>query len=127
MGCAVFTDSEYRFLAARRTARMVSIGPGDAPQIHPVSFRIDTAGGAVEIGGPRLRDSQKYRNIRRDPSVSLIVDDQTCLPSWSQMPLAPAQSKYRAWPNFPSVRQRRLEMGTDIILIRPVRIDVMEY
>src|ERR1700754_5187975 len=77
MGCAVFTDSEYRFLAARQQARMVSIGPGDAPQIHPVSYHVDAAGGWVEIGGPRLRDSQKYRNIRRDPRVTLIVDDQS--------------------------------------------------
>ena len=68
-GDAVFTADEYRYLAARRDGRLVTIGAGDAPQIHPVSFRIDADGGAIEIGGPRIRDTQKYRNIRGPQGV----------------------------------------------------------
>jgi pyridoxamine 5'-phosphate oxidase family protein len=121
-GDAVFTADEYRYLAARRDGRLVTIGAGDAPQIHPVSFRIDADGGAIEIGGPRIRDTQKYRNIRRDPRVSLIVDDET----------APLQGSYAAGARGVQIRgTAELSerpppapgMGTDIILIRPVRID----
>ena len=43
-GDAVFTADEYRYLAARRDGRLVTIGAGDAPQIHPVTFRIDADG-----------------------------------------------------------------------------------
>ena len=121
-GDAVFTADEYRYLAARRDGRLVTIGAGDAPQIHPVSFRIDAEGGAIEIGGPRIRDSQKYRNIRRDPRVSLIVDDET----------APLQGSDAAGARGVQIRgMAELSerpppapgMGTDVILIRPVRID----
>jgi pyridoxamine 5'-phosphate oxidase family protein len=116
MGCAVFTDSEYRFLAARQQARMVSIGPGDAPQIHPVSYRVDTAGGWVEIGGPRLRDSQKYRNIRRDPRVTLIVDDQSGADA--------AGARAIEIHGMADLSERPAAgVGTDIIRITPVRIE----
>jgi pyridoxamine 5'-phosphate oxidase family protein len=120
MGSAVFTDSEYRFLAARQQARMVSIGPGDAPQIHPVSYRVDTAGGWVEIGGPRLRDSQKYRNIRRDPRVTLIVDDQSAPLHGADV----AGARTIEIHGMADLCERPAAgEGTDIIRIRPVRIE----
>jgi pyridoxamine 5'-phosphate oxidase family protein len=120
MGCAVFTDAEYRFLAARQQARMVSIGPGDAPQIHPVSYRVDAVGGWVEIGGPRLRDSQKYRNIRRDPRVTLIVDDQSASLHGADAPGARGIEIH----GMADLSERPAAgVGTDIIRIRPVRID----
>jgi len=30
-----FTDTELRFLASRQQGRLATIGPDDAPQIHP--------------------------------------------------------------------------------------------
>jgi len=98
MGCAVFTDAEYRYLAARQHARLVSIGPGDAPQIHPVSFSIDALRGWIDIGGPRLRDSQKYRNIRRDPRVTLFVDDESASLQGSGLPSARNRNTRRGRP-----------------------------
>jgi pyridoxamine 5'-phosphate oxidase family protein len=29
----------------------------------------------IDIGGPALRDSQKFRNVQADPSISFVVDD----------------------------------------------------
>jgi pyridoxamine 5'-phosphate oxidase family protein len=120
MGCAVFTDAEYRYLAARQQARMVSIGPGDAPQIHPVSYRVDAVGGWLEIGGPRLRASQKYRNIRRDPRVTLIVDDQSASIHGSDA-RSPCGIEIHGMADL--FERPAPGEGTDIIRIRPVRID----
>ena len=36
--------------------------------------------GCIEIGGPRLHETQKVRNIRRDPRVSLVVDEPAAEP-----------------------------------------------
>ena len=119
MSRRVFTDAEYRYLAARQQARMVSIGPGDAPQIHPVSYRIDAEGGWVEVAGPRLRDSQKYRNIRRDPRVTLVVDDQSSGVHSS----APSRVGIEIHGMADLFERPVPGEGTDIIRIRPVRID----
>jgi pyridoxamine 5'-phosphate oxidase family protein len=73
----MFTEVEYRYLSSHTLGRLASIGPDGAPQIHPVVFWVDPVGGSIEIGGPLLHETQKFRNIKRDPRVSLVVDDQT--------------------------------------------------
>ena len=71
----MFTDTELRFLESRQQGRLATIGPDDAPQIHPVAFVVDSGYGSVDISGVRLRESQKYRNVRRDPRVSMAIID----------------------------------------------------
>ena len=118
----MFTADEYRYLAARRDGRLVTIGAGDAPQIHPVSFRIDADGGAIEIGGPRIRDSQKYRNIRRDPSVSLIVDDESA--SLHGADAAGARAiQIHGMADLSERPHQRLGGAPTSSVIRPVRIE----
>jgi pyridoxamine 5'-phosphate oxidase family protein len=117
-GCAVFTADEYRYLASRQDGRLISIGPGDAAHIHPVSFRLDAGGEWIEIGGPRLRDSQKYRNIRRDPRVSLIVGDEITSTHSSARGV-----RIRGIADLSERPPPAAGLSTDIIRIRPVRID----
>ena len=71
----MFTEVEYQYLNAHALGRLASIGPDGAPQIHPVVFRVDPVDGSIEISGPLLHETQKFRNIKRDPRVSLVVDD----------------------------------------------------
>jgi pyridoxamine 5'-phosphate oxidase family protein len=74
----MFTAAEYGYLRSHRLGRLASIGLDGAPQVHPVPFVVDRVSGCIEIEGPRLHETQKSRNIRRDPRVSLVVDDQAC-------------------------------------------------
>jgi pyridoxamine 5'-phosphate oxidase family protein len=37
--------------------------------------------GVLEIGGPELSRSQKFRNVTADPRASLVVDDQSEIPN----------------------------------------------
>ncbi|MDA2893291.1 pyridoxamine 5'-phosphate oxidase family protein [Mycolicibacterium sp. BiH015] len=71
----MFTDAKSRFLDENARGRLTSIGPDDRPQIHPVNLVIKAEAGAIDVVGAGLRDSQKYRNARRDPRVTLTVDD----------------------------------------------------
>ena len=60
----VFTEVEYRYHSSHSLGRLASIGPDGAPQIHPVVFRVDRVGNSIEIGGPLLRETQKFRNFK---------------------------------------------------------------
>jgi pyridoxamine 5'-phosphate oxidase family protein len=72
----IFTDPEHEYLIGHPLGRLATIGPDGAPQIHPVAFRVDADAGAIDIGGPELSRSQKFRNIQADPRVAFVVDDQ---------------------------------------------------
>lgn len=77
----VFTDAEYEYLTGHTLGRLATIGPDGAPQVHPVALRLNEAAGTIDIGGPELASSQKFRNVRADPRVSLVVDDQAATPN----------------------------------------------
>jgi pyridoxamine 5'-phosphate oxidase family protein len=77
----VFTDAEYAYLAGHPLGRLATIGPDGAPQAHPVALWLNEAAGTIDIGGPALAGSQKFRNVRADPRVSLVVDDQAETPN----------------------------------------------
>jgi pyridoxamine 5'-phosphate oxidase family protein len=77
----VFTDTEYAYLAGHPLGRLATIGPDGAPQVHPVALWLNRAAGTIDIGGPALAGSQKFRNVQADPRVSLVVDDQTATPN----------------------------------------------
>jgi len=101
---------------------LASIGPDGAPQIHPVAFAVDPVAGCIEVRGPRLHETHKVRNIRRDPRVSLVVDEP------APEPVGPGQQGGRGIEirGAAALSQRRQPLapgfGTDIIRITPARI-----
>ncbi|WP_158888775.1 PPOX class F420-dependent oxidoreductase [Amycolatopsis anabasis] len=72
----IFTDRERDYLAGQGLGRLATIGPDGTPHVRPVGFRLNEDD-TIDIGGPNLRSSQKYRNVRTDPKVSFIADDLT--------------------------------------------------
>lgn len=76
-----FTDAELGYLTEHPLGRLATIGPDGAPQIHPVAFWVNPDDSIIEIGGPALSTSQKFRNVTTDPRVSFVVDDQSETPN----------------------------------------------
>jgi pyridoxamine 5'-phosphate oxidase family protein len=76
----VFTEVERTYLMQQPLGRLATIGPTGAPQNHPVAYRVNESAATIDIGGPRLGESQKYRNIQADPRVALVVDDNAPQP-----------------------------------------------
>jgi pyridoxamine 5'-phosphate oxidase family protein len=72
----VFTEREREYLAGQHLGRLSTIGPDGTPQTRPVGFRLNDDD-TIDIGGPNLSSSQKYRNIKADNRVSFLVDDMT--------------------------------------------------
>lgn len=70
-----FTDVERAYLSSQRLARLATVTKSNDPNQVVVGFRLNPDG-TIDIGGPNP-NAQRYRNIRQNSSVSLIVDDMT--------------------------------------------------
>ena len=70
-----FTPAEYQYLRMLGHGRLSSIGRDGRTEVHPVAFVVDAESSCLEFGRARLWKSVKYRNIRRDPRVSITVED----------------------------------------------------
>ncbi|TDC67469.1 PPOX class F420-dependent oxidoreductase [Actinomadura sp. GC306] len=76
-----FTAAEIAYLAGHSLGRLATIGADGAPQIQPVAFWMNADTGTIDIGGPALTSSQKFRNVQADPRVSFVVDDHSETPN----------------------------------------------
>jgi pyridoxamine 5'-phosphate oxidase family protein len=71
------TDAEQRFLARQPLGHLATIGPDGTPQVKPLGFTYNAALGTIDIAGFNMAGSAKYRNIRANPRVALVVDEVT--------------------------------------------------
>ncbi|MYV96728.1 PPOX class F420-dependent oxidoreductase [Streptomyces sp. SID3343] len=71
-----YTDTERAYLATRSLGRLATVNPAGVPQVRPVGFVLNTDG-TVDIGGPALSASLKWRNAETNPHVAFVVDDMT--------------------------------------------------
>lgn len=79
---SAFTDAELDYLQGgeRRLARLATIGPDGALHITPVGYAYNPALETIDVGGFRLEQTKKYRDIQREARVAAVVDD--VLPPW---------------------------------------------
>jgi PPOX class probable F420-dependent enzyme len=75
---ATMTDDEVRaFLAAgTRTGKLAWTAASGQPHVAPIWFEVDDAAPALEVVFNTGADTAKGRALRRDPRVSLLVDDE---------------------------------------------------
>ncbi len=77
-----FTPAELEYLGSQRLGRLATVDASGAPQNNPVGFFIDEASGDVVIGGLNMAKSRKFRNVKQNPSVALVVDDLASVDPW---------------------------------------------
>lgn len=70
-----FTAAERTYLTSQSLGRLATVTADGRPQLVPVGFRVNDDG-TIDIGGPSP-SAQRYRNVRGNPNVSLVVDDMT--------------------------------------------------
>lgn len=113
-----FTASEIDYLTEQPLGRLATIGPHGQPQTNPVSFSYDAQTGTVLVGGHRMGTTQKFRNVRARPRVSLVVDDIVSFRPWVVRCLeirGTAEAIEGHEPPMPGLRH-------EVIRIRPTRI-----
>jgi len=71
-----YTEIERAYLLGQGLGRLATVAPSGAPQVRPVGFRLNDDG-TIDIGGPDLSASRKWRNAEANPEVAFVVDDMT--------------------------------------------------
>jgi pyridoxamine 5'-phosphate oxidase family protein len=79
---AVFTDKELEYIKGQRLARLATADANGAPHVVPVAFRLSEDGAAIEIGGHNFARSKKYRDMKVNPRVAIVIDDLASVDPW---------------------------------------------
>ncbi len=78
-----FTPAELEYLDSQQLGRLATVDRDGAPQNNPVGFRVNAADGSVDIGGYRMPQTRKFRNVQHNARVALVVDDLVSIDPWT--------------------------------------------
>jgi pyridoxamine 5'-phosphate oxidase family protein len=79
-GMSVFTEKELEYLAGQRLGRIATVGADGQPHVVPTSFRYSPEHDAIDVGGLRMSQTKKVRDVQQGGRASIVVDD--VLPPW---------------------------------------------
>ena len=80
---AVFSDKELEYLRSQRLARIATADSSGQPHVVPVGFRLSADGTVIEVGGHGFAKSKKFRDIRANPRVAIVIDDIVSTSPWT--------------------------------------------
>src|SRR5436309_15341200 len=72
---SVFTDKELGYIAGQRLGRIATVGPDGQPHVVPTSFRYNPEQDTIDVGGLRMSQTKKLRDVQRTGRASIVVDD----------------------------------------------------
>jgi len=77
---SVFSDPELEYLASQRLGRIATVGVDGQPHVVPTSFRYNPEYDTIDVGGLRMSQTKKFRDVARTGQASIVIDD--VLPPW---------------------------------------------
>jgi pyridoxamine 5'-phosphate oxidase family protein len=77
------TAAEREYLKSQPLARFATVDGEGAPQNSPVGAFLDEETGDILIGGGAMGASRKFRNVRANNQVALVVDDLVSRDPWT--------------------------------------------
>ena len=77
---SVFSDKELDYLAGKRLGRMATIDANGLPHVVPLGWSYNPALDTIDVGGRDFARTKKFRNVRANSKVALVIDD--VLPPW---------------------------------------------
>lgn len=114
---SVFTDNELGYLAGQRLGRIATVGPDGQPHVVPTSFRYNPEHDAIDVGGLRMSQTKKLRDVKRTGRASIVTGD--VLPPW-QSRMIEVRGTAVVIPSGGKALEERFE--DTIVRIRPTRI-----
>lgn len=117
-----FKTQEIAFMKAADLGRLATVRADGTPQASPVGFTYNQELGTIDISGYRMAESQKFRNIARNPKVAFVVDDIASRDPWRVRCLEIRGTAEQAHLPEPSIGAAGDELDSAIIRITPGRI-----
>jgi pyridoxamine 5'-phosphate oxidase family protein len=80
---SVFSDAELAYFddgSDRKLARLATVDADGMPHVVPVGWNYNAQTDTIDIGGRDFARTRKFRNVRTNPNVGLVIDD--VLPPW---------------------------------------------
>jgi pyridoxamine 5'-phosphate oxidase family protein len=74
---SVFTEKELDRLRAARLARIATVGPDGQPHVVPLTFVLNEAEDAIDVGGFGFGSSKKWRDAQRNQRVTFLLDESS--------------------------------------------------
>ncbi|HET7278865.1 MAG TPA: PPOX class F420-dependent oxidoreductase [Dermatophilaceae bacterium] len=78
----MFTAAETAYLKSQFLGRLATRRSDGTLQNSPVGFRVNDDG-TIDVGGRRLRQTAKWRNVVDNGEVAFVVDDLASVRPWS--------------------------------------------
>jgi pyridoxamine 5'-phosphate oxidase family protein len=72
---SVFTDKELARLRETRLARIATVGPDGQPHVVPLTYVLNEAEDAIDVGGIGFGSSKKWRDAVGNPKVTFLLDE----------------------------------------------------
>ena len=72
---SVFTEAELEYLASASLIRLATVGPDGQPHVVPVTFQYNPDEDAIDVGGVFFGETKKWRDARKNPRVTLLLDE----------------------------------------------------
>jgi len=72
---SAFTDSELEYLRSQGMARLATVGPDGQPHVVPLTYNFNADEDAIDVGGVDFGNTKKWRDARRNPRVTFLLDD----------------------------------------------------
>jgi pyridoxamine 5'-phosphate oxidase family protein len=72
---SAFTPPEIQYLTSHGLARLATVGPDGQPHVVPVTFVLNPELDTIDVGGVDFGATKKWRDARRNPLVTLLLDD----------------------------------------------------
>ena len=79
---STFTAKELEYLRGQRLARLATADQRGAPHVVPLALHLSADGRAIEVSGRSFGSTKKYRNIKANPRVAILVDDLASVDPW---------------------------------------------
>ena len=114
---SAFTDQELDYISGQRLGRIATVGADGQPHVVPTSFRYNAEHDAIDVGGLRMGQTKKVRDVQRTGRATIVIDD--VLPPWQ-----PRMIEIRGTATIvPSGGKAIMERFEDtIVRIQPARI-----
>lgn len=79
---SAFTSAEIAYLRSQLLGRLATVGPNGQPHVVPVAYRYNGEVDTIDIGGHDFAKRKKFRDVRGNPRVALVIDDVPSVNPW---------------------------------------------